>query len=352
LLYILSPWKQFTAGLSPAAAFISSPRKSSIGFSLSLNASSFLTLSVILKPQTQQELLATLARCSRDGVSIEGVDLRAMAALVEHHPEDMTASVEAGMTLAGFQTRLRALGQWLPIDPPFAETLTIGDILARDISGPRRLGFGTIRDYLIGVKVALADGTLIKAGGKVVKNVAGYDLCKLFIGARHSLGIIAEATFKLRPLPEAERFAQVELRSLDELELLRTRLLASTVEPVMFEAWPGESSFSVLVAFAGNREDVEAQIQFARTLGMAETTPLHTMELFWRGGSSQKISVLPSHAVSILKVIGTSDWHAHLGNGVIFHRGGREDSVPPVSPGLMDRIKKAYDPKHILPAYA
>jgi hypothetical protein len=76
------------------------------------------------------------------------------------------------------------------------------------------------------------------------------------------------------------------------------------------------------------------------------------MELFWRGSSPQKFSVLPSRAVSILKNLGTSNWHAHLGNGVIYHRGGREDAVPPVSPGLMDRIKKAYDPKHILPAYA
>ena len=111
----------------------------------------------------------------------------------------MTATVEAGMSSGLFRITRRA-GQWLPIDPPNSDRTTIGDLLAHNLSGPRRFGYGTIRDYLIGIKVALANGEIIKAGGKVVKNVAGYDLCKLFIGAKHTLGIIVEATFKLRPL--------------------------------------------------------------------------------------------------------------------------------------------------------
>ena len=137
---------------------------------------------MILRPQSREDLSALLAGNFASGGKVEKVDLSAIASLVEHQPEDMTASVEAGMTLRIFQEGLRASGQWLPIDPP-NENITIGDLLAFDVNGSRRLGYGTIRDYLIGIRVAMADGTVIKAGGKVVKNVAGYDLCKLFIGA-------------------------------------------------------------------------------------------------------------------------------------------------------------------------
>src|SRR5688572_12451185 len=148
----------------------------------------------------------------------------------------MTATVQAGMTLSSLEQLLRHAGQWLPIDPPQFGSPTIADLLAYELSGSRRLGYGTIRDYLIGIKVALPEGQLIKAGGKVVKNVAGYDLCKLFIGARHSLGIIVEATFKLRPLPEAESFVQAEFNTLADLNACAKALLSSAAEPVILDA--------------------------------------------------------------------------------------------------------------------
>jgi glycolate oxidase FAD binding subunit len=85
-------------------------------------------------------------------------------------------------------------------------TASIAEILNSNASGPRRLGYGTIREHLLGITVAMADGRLIHSGGKVVKNVAGYDLCKLFVGSRGSLGVLVEATFKVGPLPEVERF--------------------------------------------------------------------------------------------------------------------------------------------------
>src|SRR5688500_2609579 len=140
--------------------------------------SSPLTLPVILRPQNRDELLQQLRDNFARDEKISSVDLSALNSIVEHFPEDMTASVEAGLTLAAFQDHLRASRQWLPMDAPEPQSLTIADLLAFDLSGSRRLGYGTIRDYLIGIKVALSDGTLIKAGGKVVKNVAGYDLCK------------------------------------------------------------------------------------------------------------------------------------------------------------------------------
>src|SRR5688572_5681752 len=142
---------------------------------------------MILRPQSSDELAGQLASASAAGTKITSVDLASLARILEHTPEDMTATVEAGITLPVLQEALRRAAQWLPIDPPDSDSLRIGDVLADDLSGSRRYGYGTIRDYVIGMKVALPTGELIRAGGKVVKNVAGYDLCKLFIGARHTL---------------------------------------------------------------------------------------------------------------------------------------------------------------------
>lgn len=292
-----------------------------------------------------------LARNFAAGGKIERVDLEAIRGIVEHHPEDMTASVEAGMMLGAFQEQLRGSGQWLPIDPPGAETLSIGDLLAFDRSGSRRLGYGTIRDYLIGIKVALADGTLIKAGGKVVKNVAGYDLCKLFVGARHTLGVIVEATFKLRPLPEMECFLHAKAGSLEELERLRSEILTSKAEPVAFDALVKNGKLELIVAFAGSREDVEAQVKMVQALGFHALEDSDYATDFWNRETPRKISVLPSRTVATLRELGAEEWLAHLGNGVIHYRGGKRDNNEPLTPMLMDRVKKSYDPKGIFPNY-
>ncbi len=168
-----------------------------------------------LRPLSAEELARSLRDASQSATRIERVDLSALSRILEHTPEDMTVTVEAGATLAALQRALAALGQWLPIDPPHPERLTVAALLDTNASGPRRAGFGTIRDYVIGLRVALADGRLVRSGGKVVKNVAGYDLMKLFIGARGTLGVIVEVTFKLLPLPEAEAFVQAHFGTLE-----------------------------------------------------------------------------------------------------------------------------------------
>ena len=303
---------------------------------------------MILKPASRDDLSAQLAEASTAGRKFTGADLTALAALVQHHPEDMTATVEAGLTLAEFQKRLCPSGQWLPLDPPSVYSLSIGDLLAHDRFGPRRLGYGRARDYLIGVKVALADGTLIKAGGNVVKNVAGYDLCKLFIGARHTLGIICEATFKLLPLPEKEAFVRARAGSLDELEACRKRLLASPVEPVLFDAHNLEGAITLVAAFAGSNEDVVAQVEIARAAGfepaMNET---NYMERFHRGDPAQTLSVLPSQITEAIRKAGGDQWIAHLGFGHLRYRGGKAFKMETNSV-LETRLKDAYDPKRIL----
>jgi glycolate oxidase FAD binding subunit len=123
--------------------------------------------------------------------------------VLAHEPRDLTVTVEAGVTMAALDAVLAREGQVLPLDAPMPQRATIGGILAANIVGPRRLGYGGPRDRVIGLRVVDASGTLIKGGGKVVKNVAGYDLNKLFIGSLGTLGVIVEATFKLAPMPRA-----------------------------------------------------------------------------------------------------------------------------------------------------
>jgi glycolate oxidase subunit GlcD len=133
------------------------------------------------------------------------VTTRRLSKLIHHEPADLVATAEAGLTLRDFQKQLRQKGQWLPLDPPDDGTATVGGIVATGMSGPQQPGYGPVRSFVIGLRAILADGTMIRAGGNVVKNVAGYDLCKLFTGSYGTLGIITEVTFKLRPWPVETR---------------------------------------------------------------------------------------------------------------------------------------------------
>src|SRR5215208_4146715 len=137
-----------------------------------------------------------------------------MVDVIEHVPGDQVVRVQAGIKLQDLQERLAGSDQMLGIDPPETRSgATVGGVVAANSSGPRRHRYGTIRDLIIGITVVLSDGTVAKAGGKVVKNVAGYDLSKLFTGSLGTLGVIAECNFRLHPRPEAARTVAVELES-------------------------------------------------------------------------------------------------------------------------------------------
>jgi len=125
--------------------------------------------------------------------------------VIEHEPADLTATIQGGALLREVQAYLGQRRQFLPLDPPLAARATIGGILATNASGPRRLLYGAARDLLIGLRVVHADGTATKGGAKVVKNVSGYDMPKLYIGSLGTLGIIVEGTFRIYPLPAVER---------------------------------------------------------------------------------------------------------------------------------------------------
>ena len=306
----------------------------------------------MLQPATLAELTQAVSDAALHREPVTAVDLRALDRVVEYTPEDMTVTVEAGLTLAGLQTRLAQGGQWLPIDPPHPERLTIGALLATNASGPRRFGYGTIREHLIGVKAVLSDGRLIKSGGKVVKNVAGYDLQKLFVGSHGSLGVIVEATFKVRPLPEVERFVQADCPSVEAAGALLDSVLDSALTPVVMDWHQLAAGHTVILGFAGSHAEVEWQINLAKQLGVQESATLDQEAQFWGDAatpSPRKISVLPSRLVEIIRHLGPTQFVARAGNGVLWHRGEAESGAAVHPVHLTRRIKEEFDPQHIFP---
>lgn len=212
------------------------------------------TPEAVVFPGRKEEVAAILALASEAGIPVTPwgggtkiglgsppcrpglvLSLRRLDRLVEHEPGDLTATAEGGMTLEAFQADIGRQGQWLSLDPPLAGQATVGGILATDASGPRRHLYGTARDLLIGLTLVLADGTVVRGGGKVVKNVAGYDLPKLAIGSFGTLGVIVDATFKLRPRPDADSLVLLAFDRLKDAGQAARSVMASDAIPSALE---------------------------------------------------------------------------------------------------------------------
>jgi glycolate oxidase FAD binding subunit len=166
------------------------------------------------------------------------IGLRKLNRITAYEPGDLVVTVQAGAKLTEVQAELAKRNQWLPLDPPYAEA-TIGGILATNSSGPRRYGYGTIRDHLLGTRTVGADSVVTRSGGRVVKNVTGFDLHKLHVGAFGSLGIVTEASFKLRPRPEITAAFVFPCASVEEAHALCLRVFDSKLRPVALEALDG-----------------------------------------------------------------------------------------------------------------
>ena len=297
---------------------------------------------MILRPDSIEHLQGILLKAS----DVQSFDLTAINRLVEHIPEDMTATVQAGMSVADFQSTLSKQAQWLPVDPPHPESTSIGALLAGNFNGPRRFGFGTIRDWLIGIAVVLPDGRLVRNGGKVVKNVAGFDLCKLFVGSRGMLGVVVEATFKLLPLPESEVFLKRECESLDEAASLIDRIWNSDLQPHVLDLHRLENAPLMLVlGLAGAKADVEAQVDNTRDMGITDLGDL-AHDASFRSSSHTTISVPPGQLSE--KLPNAESFVARAGNGIYYYYYG--EPIPHKPTALEQRIKDAFDPKGILPA--
>ena len=204
-----------------------------------------------------------------------------MNEVIEHVPGDQVVRAGAGLKLQDLQEKLAGSNQMLAVDPPERGAgATVGGIVAANSSGPRRYRYGTLRDLIIGITVVLPDGTIAKAGGKVVKNVAGYDLGKLFTGSLGTLGMIASANFRLHPLPEAARTVALELADTATAGQAAQAIMHSQLVPSAVELHWGEGAKLLTVLFEGIPSAVEAQSETALFLlkGFGETRTLSDEE--------------------------------------------------------------------------
>ena len=152
--------------------------------------------------------------------------------IVEYEPGDLTVTVESGIRLATLQAVLAQHQQYLALDPPYADRCTLGGIVATNASGALRLRYGAARNQVLGLRVVHANGTVVKSGGKVVKNVAGYDLNKLYIGAFGTLGIITEVTLKLSPIPAREAILAADFQDVQDAVDTGLSIVGSQILPM------------------------------------------------------------------------------------------------------------------------
>jgi glycolate oxidase FAD binding subunit len=270
-----------------------------------------------------------------------------MQRVLEYEPADLTCTVEAGAVLREFNARAAEHRQFIPLDPFGDENATLGGAVATGSYGPLRCAYGTPRDWLIGARVVHADGTISKAGGKVVKNVAGYDLCKLYAGSFGTLAVIAEMSFKLRALPAVEKTLVFYADGAEALCNLAARLFDSDMQPAALELLSPQAGLAleagcyalVLRCWNEEAETVEWQLGEARRLGAelrhavlgkdeaaefwrayhaSETAPEWTFSL--------RATALPSDLVTMLadvqRLLPSAVIRAHAANGVLRIHGG------------------------------
>jgi glycolate oxidase FAD binding subunit len=236
------------------------------------------------------------------------ISTRRLDRVVEHAWADMTATVEAGCTLSRLQELLAGHGQRLALDALWPERATIGGVLATNDSGSLRIRFGALRDLVIGVTVALPDGTLARSGGKVVKNVAGYDLPKLMTGSFGTLAIITQAIFRLHPLPHEARTFEIETPTAEAADRIILSILDSQLAFTGLQMCTSDREAPrVHVRLEGIEAGILAQTaQLANlTSGTAhavDNTIWHMRESLWDDGTEAlvcKISALPSQLGAI-----------------------------------------------------
>ena len=234
--------------------------------------------------------------------------------VIEHAWADLTVSVESGCTIQKLQSTLARHGQRIAVDPLWPERATIGGILSTNDSGSLRIRYGALRDLVIGVTIALPDGTLASSGGKVVKNVAGYDLPKLSTGALGTLGVITRAVFRLHPLPRNTRSFTFAARDLDDTNRLILGILDSQLTPTGLQArCRPDAAPEVDIRLEGTDAGLAAQAETLRKLA-APGTEAPASETVWEARTElwssaeqvamAKFSVLPAAIAETCGCIG------------------------------------------------
>ena len=248
------------------------------------------------------------------------LDLRGLDGVVEYEPADLTVSVEAGVRLAGLQRLLGEHGQWLPLDPAISDEATVAGVLATNVSGPARVRYGTPRDLLIGIRFATSGGQTVHAGGRVVKNVAGYDLGKLQIGAFGTLGVIVEATFKITPLPASTRWVSLTSADLSRLMSISfaARDLNLAITGFILSRAPGDRAYRLRVRCAAGAAAVDRSLREIDGLASAAGLPVSEDEgqskaVDASAGPCLKVrcSVTPSATAGVIEALARLDAAVH-----------------------------------------
>jgi glycolate oxidase FAD binding subunit len=274
------------------------------------------------------------------------VDLTALDQVIEYEPADLTVSVQAGMRLRDLQRILAENNQWLPLDPPNSDRMTVGGMLATNASGPGRAAYGTPRDFLIGIAVATPAGEIVRSGGRVVKNVAGYDLGKLHIGALGTLGVITRASFKVAPMPAVSRTLATSSNTAGPLAELATdaRRRGLALNRLCLLKSRAEQGWRLLLRLAGGEAAVEASIRqlnasvTERGLPLADADDSAWQELSTLTQEAEllvKAAVPPSAVSPVLESV--TKLYAAVASyptaGIVY---GAWESAPPEAEALID----------------
>jgi glycolate oxidase FAD binding subunit len=288
-------------------------------------------------------------------LSLAGLDR-----VLDYPARDMTVTVESGVTLGDLARTLAAEGQQLPVDAPAADRATVGGLIATNWSGPRRYGYGTVRDYVIGITAVDGRGRVFKGGGRVVKNVAGYDFCKLLVGSLGTLGVITQATFKVRPLAQAAAYVGRDVPDWEVAETLLASLVRSAATPAAIELLAGPAwlegapspAARLCVGVEGTRREVSAMVASLRDeLSRTAPAPIEVLQAGESGSAGAaysalnqrliefgagaaplvlKASLRPSRTIDFMRLVREIDpaasLQAHAGSGVVI---ARLSSLPP-----------------------
>lgn len=239
---------------------------------------------VLVKPGSAEEVARSLAVCREQSAAVipsglgswldcgnpvrradAVVSLERLNRIIDYSPSDLTITIESGLTLDELNKTARSERQWLPLDPAGGRSATLGAVAACASSGPLRFGFGTPRDYVLGLRLAHVDGSESRSGGRVVKNVAGYDMNKLYVGSYGTLAVLTELTLKLRPAPERSQTVRIIGDDLLSLLKIAERMLASELQPAsvfVTSRSRGLDRHALLARFVGDATSVNHQTDF------------------------------------------------------------------------------------------